>query len=61
MQAKKSHAEVSQFVEVILANACTQRSPACARRGYLYVLVNQQFLGLPCKKKGQERSCELVT
>ena len=53
MQAKKSHAEVSQFVEVILANACTQRSPACARRGHLCVLVNQQFRGLPCKRRGR--------
>lgn len=41
-------------VFVTLANACTQRSPACARRGHLYVLLNQQFLGLPCKRRGRD-------
>ena len=49
--ARRSQSHV--FVEVILANACTQRSPACARRGHLCVLVNQQFLGLPCKRRGR--------
>lgn len=50
--ARRSQSHV--FVEVILANACTQRSPASARRGHLCVLVNQQFLGLPCKRRGRD-------